>query len=287
MKKHCAMTVLMTALLSFGTIGSGKSDAQVDPTPELVEIPTGAFDHRLSGEFLKNGYPVDGPLQRVRFPRLLHIMKYQVSSADYAACVDDDMCEMPFESLDRKSEKPVVGVSFIDTQNYARWLSQKTGTVWRLPTDAEWSWAADDRFFDDALGVSDNVSDPSKRWIKAYEKSANRSYNPDPIIKSMGAFGANKNGVYDQSGNIWEWTDTCYQRYKIAAKGALENAGTPHCGVRVVEGRHRTYMTVFVQDAKSGGCSVGTPPDYLGFRLVRDNPKFLSLKRFQNWLVSL
>jgi hypothetical protein len=43
-----------------------------------------------------------------------------------------------------------------------------------------------------------------------------------------------------------------------------------NCGVHVVEGFHRTYMSNFIRDGKSGGCAVGTPPDNLSFRLVRD-----------------
>jgi hypothetical protein len=46
---------------------------------------------------------------------------------------------------------------------------------------------------------------------------------------------------------------------------------TPNCGVRVVEGRHRTHMTDFIRDPQTGGCSVGTPPANLGFRPVRED----------------
>jgi hypothetical protein len=45
---------------------------------------------------------------------------------------------------------------------------------------------------------------------------------------------------------------------------------TLNCGVRVVEGRHRTYVSDFIRDARAGGCAVGVPPSNLGFRLVRD-----------------
>jgi len=45
---------------------------------------------------------------------------------------------------------------------------------------------------------------------------------------------------------------------------------TTNCGVRVVEGRHRTYVTDFIRDARGGGCAFGAPPSNLGFRLVRE-----------------
>ena len=71
------------------------------------------------------------------------------------------------------------------------------------------------------------------------------------------------------AGNVCEWTATCYARNALDA-GVV--AATVNCGIRVVEGRHRTYMSDFIRDARAGGCSVGTPPRNLGFRLVRDDP---------------
>ena len=46
-----------------------------------------------------------------------------------------------------------------------------------------------------------------------------------------------------------------------------------NCGVRVVEGQHRAYVTDFIRDARAGGCAAGVPPSNLGFRLVREPPK--------------
>ena len=49
-----------------------------------------------------------------------------------------------------------------------------------------------------------------------------------------------------------------------------------NCGVRIAEGAHRAYVTDFIRDARAGGCAAGTPPDNLGFRLVRDEPSFVA-----------
>ncbi len=278
---------LSVALLFNVSDGYAESAGFDNLMPELIQVPTGMHEYRLSGEVLKNGHPVNAPMQNIYFPRILHIMKYQVSSHNYALCVDDNLCSAPFRKQDRHKNFPVVGISFIDAQNYAEWLSQKTGVTWRLPTDAEWSWSAGDRFFDDAFGVSDSMNELSKRWIDDYRKSYTYTSKSDTVVNARGTYGANENGLYDQSGNVWEWTDTCYQRYQLSLDDKLEMAGTPNCGVRILEGRHRSYMTNFIQDAIGGGCSAGTPPNFLGFRLVRDNPKFLSIKRFQNWMASV
>lgn len=262
--------------------------AQSVKNPELIKLPAATFSYRASGEFLNNGFPTDAPRINIRFSRALHIMKYQVSNREYARCVDEQKCALPFKKKKVISNNfPATGLSFIDAENYARWLTQKTGVRWRLPSDAEWAYSAGERFFDDALGPNSNPADPSKRILLKYQQSVGRDSETNLNIRVRGSFGANSNGLYDQSGNVWEWTNSCYQRSKISDEGKIDSTDNGNCGVRIVEGRHRSYMTYFVQDAKSGGCAVGAPPDYLGFRLVRDNPKFLSVRRLQNWWLSL
>jgi hypothetical protein len=60
-------------------------------------------------------------------------------------------------------------------------------------------------------------------------------------------------------------------RQSVDADGHLLGDAVTNCGVRVVEGQHRTYITDFIRDARAGGCSVGIPPANLGFRLVRED----------------
>jgi hypothetical protein len=55
----------------------------------------------------------------------------------------------------------------------------------------------------------------------------------------------------------------------------------------VLEGRHRAYMSNFVRDGKSGGCAVGTPPENLGFRLIKDETPLLSFRRVQKLLAAI
>ena len=82
----------------------------------------------------------------------------------------------------------------------------------------------------------------------------------------MGSFGANSKGLADVAGNVWEWTNSCFLR--VSLDGDAERVANVNCGVRVVEGAPRTYMTDFIRDPKVGGCAAGVPPSNLGFRLV-------------------
>ncbi len=280
------LTVL--SLIAYNQWGTSSQKFSL-AAPELTTVAPGTYHHRQSGEFLRSGRPVDAPMIEVDFRQAFQIMKYQVSRAEYARCIADGACQLTFGQANvsegKADNRPVTGVSYADAVDYARWLSRKTGIAWRLPTDAEWAYAAGSRFFDDATNLETDPNDPSRRMLSKYKQSIELDREADPVVRPRGGFGANERGIFDMSGNVWEWTETCYQRSRLDEAGNVEPADEGNCGVRVVEGRHRSYMTFFVKDAKSGGCAVGTPPDYLGFRLmVQEKPALLSVQPIGEWL---
>ena len=237
--------------------------------PETVTIAPRPFDYRASGEFIRGGASVDGPLIHIEQPVPLEIMKYQVSATDYAACVADGGCKRADPRRRGTGNLPVTGVSYNDAVDYAAWLSERTGQTWRLPTAEEWVFAAGSRATDYALGIEANAGDPAKRWLLAYEREAALGGDGPADPQPLGAFGVNEFGVADLSASVWEWTSTC------ASRTTLDEANRQltfidNCGVRYLEGRHRTPISAFVRDALGGGCSVGVPPDNLGIRLVRE-----------------
>ena len=242
---------------------------------ETVDVAPRVFAYRLAGDFSQAGQTVDAPLVAVARTSVLHIMKQQVTVADYDRCVAETKCmaRSPLEGFD--PNLPAVQVSWQDATAYATWLSAKTGETWRLPTDEEWVFAAGSRFHDDALSVATS-RDPSVRWLARYEKESEQEIL-DQRPRPTGAFGANEYGLLDLSGNVWEWTNSCFIRQSLDAKGKPAGASTANCGVRVVEGEHRTYVTDFVRDARGGGCAVGKPPSNLGFRLVREDNGIASI----------
>lgn len=232
--------------------------------PSTVMLSDITYEYRASGDYQRDGEPADAPLQRRHLDRL-EIMRNLVSATDYATCVADDVC-VPVQDLTGGSPfMPVTKVSWQDAQAYARWLSTRTGDFWRLPTDAEWAAAAGSRYKDDAIRLPGGSS-PSDRWLAAYEaETADRG---DGAVLPGGAAGANENGVQDLAGSVWEWTDTCFTRAIVT--DTETTPGAVNCGVRVVEGAHRSYVTNFIRDARAGGCAVGKPPSHLGIRLVRE-----------------
>ncbi len=271
-----ALKLKMTAIAALGLAGPlavvtlpSDHDAAMRDRPALVEVQSGILRYRAAGDFTRNGKPAEAPLVTVRISRPLAIMKHQVSAADYQTCVAQGACRPLAAGATIAADLPAVGVSWRDANAYAAWLSRVTGETYRLPTAEEWAYAAGSRYQDDGLPA--DGGDPSRRWLARYERETSlKQSEPDAQPRLFGAFGANEHGLLDVAGNVWEWTDTCFIRQ------ALDDAGAPtslttNCGVRMVEGRHRTYVTDFIRDARSGGCAAGVPPSNLGFRLVRES----------------
>jgi len=265
-----AAVIIVPIGVSAVAYGYGRAPAtSTVALPQLVELPAGAFDYRASGTFTRDGRPESAPKTSVTIPQTLAIMTHQVTVADYRRCIEAKACAL----VDRHAtspDRPAVKISWRDAHAYADWLSRETGVRFRLPTDAEWAYAAADRLADDALPKSADNRDPGKREIASYEREANSSDGIDQPPRPVGSFGTNEKGLVDLAGNVWEWTDTCFSRNVFDAGNDVAPVMTS-CGIRIAEGRHRAYILDFIHDARGGGCAVGTPPTNLGFRLVRDD----------------
>ena len=174
-------------------------------------------------------------------------------------------------------------VSWHDANGYAQWLSRKTGETWRLPTDEEWAFAAGSKFKDDGVAIDEN--DPSKRWIARYEREADRAPSDAGHATRSAASAPTKtacrtSAATSGNGRPPVSSATC------STMPARSSRRSPNCGVRVVEGQHRAYVTDFIRDAKAGGCAVGVPPDNLGFRLVVERDKWPGVQQLVSRMAS-
>jgi formylglycine-generating enzyme required for sulfatase activity len=243
------------------------------PAIATVRLEPLPFSHRLDGEWRRDGHDVDAPMATVAIPAPIEVMALPVSMAEYMQCVAAKACDAPDGPQD-KGDLPVTGVNWLDATAYAAWLSTQTGESWRLPTDVEWAQAAGDLWRDDALGITGDPDNPAVRWLAEYEAETARSRDADREIRPVGQLNVNALGVHDIGGAVWEWTNTCLRRGELDAHGQILRQ-EESCGIYIAEGRHRAALTLFERNPRSGGCSVGLPPDNMGFRLVRDLPQGL------------
>jgi len=254
-------------------------------SPETVRVTPRAFIYRMAGDFHMGGQPVDAPAVAIARSSALRVMRRQVTAAEYGRCVAAGECKQTSLNGTSAPDLPAANINWDDATAYAAWLSKETGYLWRLPTDEEWAFAAGSRFHDDALSLAAR-SDPSARWLARYKKETEDAAS-DRRLRAVGSFGENEYGLLDLSGNVWEWTNTCFLRQALDANGDPKGASTTNCGVRAVEGKHRGYVTDFIRDASSGGCAVGRPPSNLGFRLVREDPPTTFISRLKGLLINV
>ena len=178
--------------------------------------------------------------EMVKFSNGKWIAKYEVTIGEYMACVEEGSCKNPEwlesgnkynintgsksyyvgMSLNNKSY-PVTGVSWNDTQSYIGWLNEKTGKKYTLPTKEEWMSSCQ-------AGSNSKYSGAAKPDDVAWYNG-----NSGDMIHPVGQKTANVGGLYDMSGNVWEWTNSQEGDKRVLRGGAFNNNGfAVRCGAR-------------------------------------------------------
>jgi sulfatase modifying factor 1 len=144
-------------------------------------------------------------------------------------------------------QHPVVCVSFEDAQRYVQWLSTKTRKPYRLPTEAEWEYAArasttTARFWGDGRDPAcdfANVADFTTAEALNLKKGPNRIFQcRDGYVYTapVGSFRPNPFGLYDMLGNVWQWMDDCFHESYSVAPSDGSGWTSPECKQRVSRG---------------------------------------------------
>ncbi len=176
---------------------------QEGPGPEMVLIPAGAFQMGAPEAESKREDTLDSdkaarPLHRVSIARPFWLGRFPVTVGEYAVFAEetgrdgDRWSRVRFPQDDRH---PVVNVSHEDAEAYMAWLSAKTGQTYRLPSEAEWEYAA-------RAGTT-----TARYWGDAAGKPGENGHWETSIgTCRVDGFKANGFGLHDMLGNVWEWT---------------------------------------------------------------------------------
>jgi formylglycine-generating enzyme required for sulfatase activity len=154
----------------------------------------------------------EGPQAEVTVQNF-HMSKYEVTQAQYESVMNTNPSSFKGDDL------PVDSVKWTDAVEFCRKLSKLTGHQYRLPTEAEWEYAARAG----AKSSIDNVE--TVAWY-----DANSAGHPHPV----GQKSANAFGLYDMNGNLWEWCQSKYKPYPYSATDGRENV--EETDVRVLRG---------------------------------------------------
>lgn len=166
---------------------------------------------------------------------------------------------------------PVSHVSWNDAQAYARWLGH------RLPTEAEWEYAARGGLAGKAYSWGDELAPGGKQmanWWQGHFPDRNSGADGFVGVAPVGSFPANGYGLYDMTGNVWEWVADWFDANYYAQSPKVDPRGAKAGSQRVLRGGSYLCATNFCANYRVSGRSSATPDSSLsnaGFRTVRDD----------------
>ena len=249
--------------------------------PEMVVVPDGSFLMGcVSG---RDCQARELPVREVEIERAFALSRLEVTRAEFARFAEatgylaTGSCMSRNHGLERRREArgwrapgfrqtdthPVACVSWDDAKAYAEWLSSETGQDYRLPTEAEWEYAAragsSSRYaWGNAVGRRRaNCATCESRW-------AGQTTAP------AGAFAANAFGLHDMHGNVWEWVEDCPGNRDAGESPDASPNPAAACAARVLRGGSWSNLPEQVRSASRSWLAAESRSFNLGFRVARD-----------------
>ena len=218
--------------------------------PVMVKVEGGTFQMGSN-----NGESDEKPVHSVSV-NTFYIGKYEVTQTEWRSVMGKNPPELNFKGC---NSCPVDDVSWNDIQEFLQKLNAKTGKTYRLPTEAEWEYAA--RGGNKSNGYTYSGSNDLKSVAWCYENSDSKTH---PVGQKQ----ANELGLHDMSGNVWEWCTDWYKGYP-GSSGVKDYTGSD----RVYRGGGCFYDAGYCRVASR---SYNTPAyrySLLGFRLAISFPQ--------------
>ena len=204
----------------------GETFKDCDVCPEMVVVPAGRFTMGTN-----DGLSDEWPAHLVTFDRPFAVGKFEVTFREWDACVAGGGCEGSRASDQSwgRASRPVINVSWDDGKKYVVWLRRVSGAAYRLPSEAEWEYAAragatTAYYWGSSVGSGNaNCDGCGSRW-------------DDKKTAPVGSFRANDFGLHDMLGNVWEWVEDCWNDSFAGAPGDGSAWTTGDCDRRALRG---------------------------------------------------
>jgi formylglycine-generating enzyme required for sulfatase activity/tRNA A-37 threonylcarbamoyl transferase component Bud32 len=220
---------------------------------KLVKIPSGSF------QMGSNESHSEKPIHRVNISSF-YLQEHEVTWAQYQQCIDAGACPSASDASYGKGSRPVINVSWNDiTQKYIPWLNKQTGKRFRLPTEAEWEYAA-------RAGSTTKYS-----WGNSASTSkANYSDSGKKKTVAVKSYAPNGFGLYDMHGNVYEWVQDCYHGSYSGAPSNGSARTSCNSDYYVLRGGSFAYSADTLRSAYRFNAAAGSRYFNNGFRLVQD-----------------
>ena len=304
------LLVLLAALshpLSAGEPGTTFRDC--DDCPTMIVVPAG--DHSMGtpysvtqAEGVKPKRAArERPVHSVTFSHPFAIGKFEVTRRQYATFVEATDHEGKggckywtgdrFEVAGSKGwrdpgypqadDHPAVCLSWDDARAYVGWLAAKTGKPYRLPSEAEWEYAA--RATSGTARFWGNAPAAACRFANVFDESGARdgafpTMTPHPCddgfihTSPVGAFLPNAFGLHDTAGNAWEWTEDCWHKtYAGAPADGRAWTADGRCTQRVVRGGSWISIARYVRSGNRSKINTGSRIYRNGLRVALSLPR--------------
>jgi formylglycine-generating enzyme required for sulfatase activity len=186
--------------------------------PPVCDVPAGSF--LMGSDKRKNPQASDIELRQPKVTlTAFQIGKYPVTVAEYTCFVRGGYQEpRDWQAQLSKLDYPVVHISWYDAVAYVKWLAERTGLIWRLPSEAQWEKAA--------RGTDGRIY-PWGDQFDASRCNTGESWKRGTTPVGSYPSGASPYGALDMTGNVWEWTSSVFKPYPYSATDGRESEGSP------------------------------------------------------------
>ena len=259
-----------------GTVAAqeaGERFRDCEMCPEMVVVPGGSFmmgsPGTEDGRYVDDDVNWEDPRHRVTIDYEFAVGVYEVLFTEWDLCALGGGCRVghvPSDAGWGRGRRPVINVSWEDAQAYVQWLSRTTGERYRLLTEAEWEYVA--RAGSETARYWGESQSEQCRYANGLADSVSCTdghRNTAPV----GSLDPNAFGLHDVLGNVWEWTEDCWNStYEDApTDGSAWESG--NCAVRSLRGGSWLTAPSTLRSAQRGRTHAGNRHSDLGFRVAR------------------
>ncbi len=255
------------------TLRPGKTFRDCEDCPAMVVVPADSF-WQGSKESEPLALKKEKPRRMVTIAEPFAVGVFEITMQQWDLCVEDGGCTTnPQDNGWGRGSRPVIMVSWNDTQEYVSWLSKITGQSYRLPSESEWEYFARAGEESDWLG-----GDPDRACefgniagIETGFRWQHQTCADGAVMETLpaGSFKSNNFGIYDVIGNVAEWTTDCMNLSYL--DGPADGSGWSRgiCSSRMTRGGSWFTGTKEIRLPARFNLKTGDRNDFTGFRVVR------------------